>query len=39
MHWRMFGRLRFGAAGRFAMPYMVLFEALDPSLKSWDSRS
>jgi cellulose synthase/poly-beta-1,6-N-acetylglucosamine synthase-like glycosyltransferase len=30
MHWRMFGRPRFGAAGVFAMPYMVLFEALEP---------
>ncbi len=30
MHWRMFGRPRFGAAGTFAMPYMVLFEALEP---------
>jgi len=30
MHWGMFGRLRFGAAGTFAMPYMVLFEALEP---------
>ena len=30
MHWRMFGRPRFGAAGTFAMPYMVFFEALEP---------
>lgn len=30
MHWRMFGRPQFGAAGTFAMPYMVLFEALEP---------
>jgi cellulose synthase/poly-beta-1,6-N-acetylglucosamine synthase-like glycosyltransferase len=30
MHWGMFGRPRFGAAGVFAMPYMVLFEALEP---------
>jgi cellulose synthase/poly-beta-1,6-N-acetylglucosamine synthase-like glycosyltransferase len=30
MHWRMFGRPRFGAAGIFAMPYLVLFEALEP---------
>jgi hypothetical protein len=30
MHWRMFGRSRFGAAGTFAMPYLVLFEALEP---------
>jgi cellulose synthase/poly-beta-1,6-N-acetylglucosamine synthase-like glycosyltransferase len=30
MHWRMFGRPRFGAAGVFAMPYMVLFEAFEP---------
>jgi cellulose synthase/poly-beta-1,6-N-acetylglucosamine synthase-like glycosyltransferase len=24
MHWRMTGRPRFGAAGTFAMPYLVL---------------
>jgi cellulose synthase/poly-beta-1,6-N-acetylglucosamine synthase-like glycosyltransferase len=30
MHWRMLGRPRFGAAGTFAMPYLVLFEALEP---------
>jgi cellulose synthase/poly-beta-1,6-N-acetylglucosamine synthase-like glycosyltransferase len=30
MHWRLFGRPRYGAAGTFAMPYMVLFEALEP---------
>jgi cellulose synthase/poly-beta-1,6-N-acetylglucosamine synthase-like glycosyltransferase len=30
MHWRMFGQPRFGAAGTFAMPYLVLFEALEP---------
>jgi cellulose synthase/poly-beta-1,6-N-acetylglucosamine synthase-like glycosyltransferase len=30
MHWRMFGRPRYGAAGTFAMPYMVFFEALEP---------
>ena len=30
MHWRMFGRPAFGAAGTFAMPYLVLFEALEP---------
>jgi hypothetical protein len=30
VHWRMFGRPRFGAAGTFAMPYMVLFEAFEP---------
>jgi len=30
MHWRMFGRPRFGAAGTVAMPYMVLFEAVEP---------
>ena len=30
MHWQMFGRARFGAAGVFAMPYMVLFEAIEP---------
>jgi cellulose synthase/poly-beta-1,6-N-acetylglucosamine synthase-like glycosyltransferase len=30
MHWRMLGRPRFGAAGTFAMPYLILFEALEP---------
>ncbi|HYB26536.1 MAG TPA: hypothetical protein VEF89_07985 [Solirubrobacteraceae bacterium] len=30
MHKAMFGRPRFGAAGIFAMPYLVLFEALEP---------
>jgi len=30
MHKGMFGRPRFGAAGTFAMPYLVLFEALEP---------
>ena len=30
MHWRMFGRRRYGAAGTVAMPYIVLFEALEP---------
>jgi cellulose synthase/poly-beta-1,6-N-acetylglucosamine synthase-like glycosyltransferase len=30
MHWRMFGGPRYGAAGTIAMPYMVLFEALEP---------
>jgi cellulose synthase/poly-beta-1,6-N-acetylglucosamine synthase-like glycosyltransferase len=30
MHRGMFGRPRYGAAGTFAMPYMVLFEALEP---------
>jgi len=30
MHWRMTGRPRFGAAGTFAMPYLVLFEAAEP---------
>ena len=30
MHWRMTGRPRFGAAGTFAMPYLVLFEATEP---------
>jgi len=30
MHWRMFGRPRFGAAGTFALPYVVFFEALEP---------
>ena len=30
MHRKMLGRPRFGAAGMFAMPYMVLFEAFEP---------
>jgi cellulose synthase/poly-beta-1,6-N-acetylglucosamine synthase-like glycosyltransferase len=30
MHWRMFGRPRYGTAGTIAMPYIVLFEALEP---------
>jgi cellulose synthase/poly-beta-1,6-N-acetylglucosamine synthase-like glycosyltransferase len=30
MHWQMFGRRRYGTAGTIAMPYMVLFEALEP---------
>jgi cellulose synthase/poly-beta-1,6-N-acetylglucosamine synthase-like glycosyltransferase len=30
MHRAMFGRPRFGAAGTFAMPYLVLFEAFEP---------
>ncbi len=30
MHRQMLGRPRFGAAGVFAMPYLVLFEALEP---------
>jgi cellulose synthase/poly-beta-1,6-N-acetylglucosamine synthase-like glycosyltransferase len=30
MHWGMTGRPRFGAAGIFAMPYLVLFEATEP---------
>jgi cellulose synthase/poly-beta-1,6-N-acetylglucosamine synthase-like glycosyltransferase len=30
IHRGMFGRPRFGAAGTFAMPYLVLFEALEP---------
>jgi cellulose synthase/poly-beta-1,6-N-acetylglucosamine synthase-like glycosyltransferase len=30
VHWRMFGRARYGAAGTVAMPYIVLFEALEP---------
>lgn len=33
MHWGMFGRPRFGAAGVFAMPYLVLFEALEPLIE------
>jgi cellulose synthase/poly-beta-1,6-N-acetylglucosamine synthase-like glycosyltransferase len=30
MHWQMFGRRRYGAVGTIAMPYMLLFEALEP---------
>jgi cellulose synthase/poly-beta-1,6-N-acetylglucosamine synthase-like glycosyltransferase len=30
MHKGMFGRRRFGAAGTFGMPYLVLFEAIEP---------
>jgi cellulose synthase/poly-beta-1,6-N-acetylglucosamine synthase-like glycosyltransferase len=30
IHWRMFGRARYGAAGTVAMPYIVFFEALEP---------
>jgi cellulose synthase/poly-beta-1,6-N-acetylglucosamine synthase-like glycosyltransferase len=30
MHRGMFGRPRYGAAGTYAMPYLVLFEALEP---------
>jgi peptidoglycan-N-acetylglucosamine deacetylase len=30
IHKAMFGRPRFGAAGVFGMPYLVLFEALEP---------
>jgi cellulose synthase/poly-beta-1,6-N-acetylglucosamine synthase-like glycosyltransferase len=30
MHRAMVGRPRFGAAGTFAMPYLILFEALEP---------
>ena len=30
IHWKMFGRPRFGTAGMIAMPYVVLFEALEP---------
>jgi cellulose synthase/poly-beta-1,6-N-acetylglucosamine synthase-like glycosyltransferase len=30
MHWQMLGRARYGAAGVFAMPYLLLFEALEP---------
>jgi cellulose synthase/poly-beta-1,6-N-acetylglucosamine synthase-like glycosyltransferase len=30
LHWQMFGRPRYGAAGTIAMPYMVLFEAIEP---------
>jgi cellulose synthase/poly-beta-1,6-N-acetylglucosamine synthase-like glycosyltransferase len=30
MHWKMLGRPRYGAAGLFGMPYLVLFEAFEP---------
>jgi cellulose synthase/poly-beta-1,6-N-acetylglucosamine synthase-like glycosyltransferase len=30
LHWRMFGRPRYGAAGTLAMPYMFFFEAIEP---------
>jgi cellulose synthase/poly-beta-1,6-N-acetylglucosamine synthase-like glycosyltransferase len=30
MHWAMALRPRFGAAGTFAMPYLILFEATEP---------
>ena len=30
MHRKIFGRPRYGAAGTFAMPYLVFFEALEP---------
>jgi hypothetical protein len=30
LHRRMFGRPRYGAAGTVAMPYMLLFEAIEP---------
>jgi cellulose synthase/poly-beta-1,6-N-acetylglucosamine synthase-like glycosyltransferase len=30
VHWRMCGRPSFGAAGTFAMPYLILFEATEP---------
>jgi hypothetical protein len=33
MHWPMFGRPRYGAAGTVAMPYAVLFEALEPLIE------
>jgi hypothetical protein len=33
IHWRMFGRPRYGAAGTVAMPYMVLFEAIEPLIE------
>jgi cellulose synthase/poly-beta-1,6-N-acetylglucosamine synthase-like glycosyltransferase len=33
MHRGMFGRRRYGAAGTVAMPYMVLFEALEPIIE------
>jgi cellulose synthase/poly-beta-1,6-N-acetylglucosamine synthase-like glycosyltransferase len=33
MHWRMFGRPRYGAAGTIAVPYMVLFEAIEPLIE------
>lgn len=33
MHWRMFGRPRYGAVGVVAMPYAVLFEAFEPLIE------
>ena len=33
MHWGMTGRPRFGAAGTFAMPYLILFEAAEPLIE------
>lgn len=33
MHWGMTGRPRFGAAGTFAMPYLILFEATEPLIE------
>ncbi|HUA06545.1 MAG TPA: glycosyltransferase family 2 protein [Solirubrobacteraceae bacterium] len=33
MHWGMTCRPRFGAAGVFAMPYLVLFEATEPLIE------
>jgi cellulose synthase/poly-beta-1,6-N-acetylglucosamine synthase-like glycosyltransferase len=34
MHGQMLGRPRFGAAGTVAMPYVVLFEALEPLVEA-----
>jgi cellulose synthase/poly-beta-1,6-N-acetylglucosamine synthase-like glycosyltransferase len=33
LHWRMLGRPRFGTAGTVAMPYIVLFEAIEPLIE------
>jgi cellulose synthase/poly-beta-1,6-N-acetylglucosamine synthase-like glycosyltransferase len=33
IHWRMFGRRRYGSAGTVAMPYVVLFEAVEPLIE------
>ena len=33
IHWRMIGRRRFGAAGLWALPYALLFEAVGPLLQ------
>jgi cellulose synthase/poly-beta-1,6-N-acetylglucosamine synthase-like glycosyltransferase len=33
LHWRMFGRARFGAAGTLALPYIIAYEAIAPFLE------